>query len=124
MRRIGGDKQLGRRAGMDRETPERLTHLWTVTGDGLAAMYRDSPRFEATIAPEDWSVVGGEPEAIFNWLAVHTASADNAVRLRAGVAALRARRLPALILVAEGLAAGLEPVARELGLETPHQIPL
>ncbi len=101
-----------------------LSHLWRVTGEGLAAMLRDGPGFEATSSPEHWLVIGGEPGALFNWLAVHTAHPDNEARLRAGVAAFRARRVSALVMFAEALATGLAPVAEELGLESPHEVPL
>lgn len=108
----------------DPEAAVALPHLWRVTGEGMAAVLRDGPGFEATSSPEHWTVVGGEPGMFFNWLAVHAAHPDNEARLRAGVAVLRERRLSALVWIAEGLAAGLAPVARDLGLESPHPVPL
>lgn len=101
-----------------------LSHLWQVTGKAMAAMLQDGSGFEANRSPEHWSVIGGEPGALFNWLVIHSAHADNDARLRAGIAAFRARRASALVLIPEALATGLEPVALELGLESPHLLPL
>ncbi len=108
----------------DPEAAVPLSHLWRIAGEGMAGIFRDGPGFEATGSPEHWTVIGGEPRVIFNWLAIHTAHPDNEARLRAGVAAFRARRLPALVVFAEALAAGLAPVARELGLESADPVPL
>jgi GNAT superfamily N-acetyltransferase len=108
----------------DPEAAVSLAHLWRIAGEGMAGIFRDGPGFEATGSPEHWTVIGGEPSVLFNWLAIHTAHPDNEARLRAGVAAIRARRLPALVLFAEALAAGLAPVARELGLEFADPSPL
>ena len=108
----------------DSEAAVPLSHLWRVTGEGVAATFRDGPCFEATGSPDHWAVISGEPRGVFNWLAIHTAHPDNEARLRAGVAALRARRVPAEVIIAEALAAGLAPVALDLGLESPHPVPL
>jgi GNAT superfamily N-acetyltransferase len=108
----------------DSEAAVGLAHLWRVTGEGMAAMLRDGPGFEATGSPEHWTVIGGEPGPHFNWLVIHTAHPDNEARLRAGVAAFRARRVPAEVMIAEALAAGLAPVALDLGLASPHPVPL
>jgi GNAT superfamily N-acetyltransferase len=108
----------------DSVPPNTLSHLWRVAGEGTAAIFRDGPGFEATSAPGHWAVISGEPGALFNWLAIHTAHPDNEARLRTGVAAFRARRLPAVVVIAEALASGLAPVAQELELESPHPMPL
>src|SRR5262245_33336828 len=101
-----------------------LSHLWRVVGAGMAGIIREGPGFEATSGPGHWAVISGEPGALFNWLAIHTAHPDNAARLRTGVAACRARRVPARVVIAEALAVGLAPVAQELELESPHPVPL
>ena len=108
----------------DSVPPNTLSHLWRIAGEGMAGIFRDGPGFEATGSPEHWTVIGGEPRALFNWLAIHTAHPDNEARLRAGVDAFRARRLPAFVLFAEALAAGLAPVAQDLGLESADPSPL
>ena len=60
----------------DSEAAVALSHLWRVTGEGMAAMLRDGPGFEATGSPNHWIASGGERAAIFNWLAIHTAHPD------------------------------------------------
>jgi GNAT superfamily N-acetyltransferase len=101
-----------------------VSHLWRVAGEALTTMLPDAPGFEATHSPGHWIVLGGEPSALFNWLVIHSPHPDNEARLRAGVAAIRARQASALILIPEALATGLAPVALELGLESPQPLPL
>lgn len=110
--------------GSDSEAPVALSHLWRVAADGTAAILWSSPGFERLASPDHDTQISGEPGELFNWLFVHTANPENEARLRAGIAALRARNVPALVVFAEALADDLAPIARDLELESPHMVPL
>ena len=109
---------------MERDAGATEPLLWRVAGEAMAAIFRDGPGFAAALTDDSWLVVGGEPQPVFNWLAIHGSGRHAEGRLREGVATLRGRGLPGLVALAEGLAAGLAPVAEGLGLENPHPVPL
>lgn len=99
------------------------SHLWRLTGEAAALLFRAAPGYEARLTQHAALALSGEPVADLNCAVIGEGpQADD--RLREYVQVIQTRDLPAIVFLPEGVADQLAPVARELGLQHAGPLPL
>lgn len=93
-------------------------------GDAFAPLFRHGPTFEATLTDRSWSVSGGQPNGMWNWVGVIDASPASEAVIRAFAAALRGRGFDGLVCYPPDAEAPLADTFRDLGLGEPGAVPL
>lgn len=114
----------GKAGGMNKT----VATVWRVMGEATALYFRDAPAYEAWLTPTAWLVMSGEPSAGVNLGLVAGGEASGGETARRALGAIvdriRAKKLPALMLLAGKAAAELGGHAAELGLKPLSTVPL
>ena len=97
--------------------------LWRIYGQGLALVTLVAQDAEVHLEPGCAVGLCGEPHPDLNWAVIYAGS-EAEDRLREYVALLRMRGVGAWVNLAQSVAAELEPIALELGLEREEVTPL
>ena len=105
--------------------------LWQVMGEATALYFRDAPSYEAWLTPTAWLVLSGEPTAGVNMGliaggALGEGSGEEAASRALGemVDRIRAKKVPATLLLAGQAAVNLAGQAAGLGLRPQKSAPL
>src|SRR4029450_11144974 len=93
-------------------------------GDAMVGLFRHAPGFEARLTRDSWLVASGEPHPLLNWISVFATGRAAGAALRAPLAPLRARGLPALLFLPPPVADAFAALCPSLGLVNPEPVPL
>lgn len=97
--------------------------LWQVMGEALALYYRDAPLYDVRLTPSAWLITTGEPEPVLNLGFVDSGPQAGAF-LESFHHTLKAKGVPAYVMLTESAAEELAPAAAALGFRPAGTMPL